>query len=159
MNIKLNIAQLLAAAAALFAGGCLVAHQEMIKTIDRSVPMENSRLWRQVKSAPAAYVPRALPAGARTGPGQGKWIEDPQDHVSFFVPRAECGHLSPGIWEGEAMKATNRYSLEGQKLKNTKTLLVRWPFEAMGNALVAYGQGMGGSSGVNSSYGSRGGKH
>lgn len=139
MNATLKASQWFTAVAALSVSGCLVPHEKMIRTVDRSAPMENAYLWRQVKQNPAAYVPKSLPPGAPTGPKHGKWIVDPQDQVSFFVPATVCGNLSPGVWEGEAMKSTNRYSLQEQRRKNVHTGLMRWPVEAVVNAVAAYG--------------------
>jgi len=138
MKMSRNFVHLFAAALAFSTSGCQVPHQEISRTIDRPKPMENAELWRQVAHNPAKYVPRQLAAGSPTGPAQGKWIVDPQDHVAFFVPGSTCGGLSPGVWEGEALKATNPYSKKGQTLRNVRTMILRWPLEAVGNALLAY---------------------
>src|SRR5687767_10782739 len=104
MNAILFATRLLPAVVAFTAAGCWTPGNRVVKSIDRSQQLENAELWRQVKREPAMFVPKAMPAGASTGPSRGKWINDPQDATAYFVPNEACGGLTPAVWEGEALK-------------------------------------------------------
>ena len=66
-----------------------------------------TRLWRKIADAPATYIPRAYPVSASRGNSAGKWIVDQRDGKRLFVPRTSVGGLTPGVFEGEALNATN----------------------------------------------------
>lgn len=66
-----------------------------------------TRLWRKIGDAPATYIPRAYPVTASRGDSAGKWITDQRDGKRLFVPRHPVGGLTPGVFEGEALNATN----------------------------------------------------
>jgi hypothetical protein len=133
-----TLTQLFAAAATLTAVSCSTFDGGLVKTIDRSKPLENARYWRQVKREPAAFVPVMMARGAPTSPGHGKWITDPQDQTAYFVPNKDCGGLAPGVWEGEARKVTNRMSRDEQIRHNMGIVLIDWPLEATARVVAAY---------------------
>ena len=88
-------------------------------------------------------MPRSWPA-QQTGPTHGKWLTDVQDATAYFVPATNCGGVTPGVWEGEARKHLNLYPLAEQKKRNTATVLVGWPLEAVGWTVLAFGSAGGG---------------
>ena len=110
-------------------------------------PPENADLWRQVKNDPPAYVPRAWPKSVPAEPPRGKWMVDARDATSYFVPNTPCGGLTPGVWEGEAIKGIHRYT-EGEELRRkTSAVFVGVPARAVLGTLLwtpvaaAYGVG------------------
>jgi hypothetical protein len=120
-----------------------------VQSLDRSRPLENSDLWRRVDDQPLRYVPHAWPQGAATTAQRGDWIKDPQDGAEYFVPKQECGGRPPGVWRGEAVKSTNRYTREEQRRRNAATVLIGWPLELAGwTALGMAGAGAGGFGGA-----------
>jgi hypothetical protein len=143
MKTHQTLRQLIAATAAAMVISCSSTDVGVVRSIDRSKPLENARYWRQVNREPASFVPAMMARGAPTGSSHGRWVTDPQDQTRYFVPNYECGGIPPGAWEGEARKVTNRWTREEQRRHNVKTMLVDGPVEFGGMAIIATLIGLG----------------
>ena len=114
---------------ALAATSCSTPNAGAAKVLKPGRLPENANLWRQVKSQPAAYVPRAWPGTTLAGPANGKWIVDARNATAYFVPNKPCGGLTPGVWEGEARKVTHRYT-RGEEMRRNAATVMAWPARA-----------------------------
>ena len=141
-------AHLLVLVLAFAAVGCSTPNTGAKRAAGSGRAQENADLWHQVKTCPAAYVPRAWSKTLPVGPARGKWIVDARDATAYFVPNKPCGGLTPGVWEGEARKVTHRYTKGEQMRRNATAVLIEWPSKAALGTLLwtpviaGYGIGM-----------------
>ncbi len=142
MRTPFIAAHLLILTLALTAVGCSTPGSGARKAATAARPPENADLWRQVKNDPPAWVPRAWPKSMPAAPPLGKWIVDARDATSYFVPNTTCGGLTPGVWEGEALKITHRYT-EGEEFRRkASALLIGVPAKAVLGTLIGVPTGL-----------------